>query len=130
MSPDGRWLVYQSDASGQLQIYVRAYAGSGPGEIVSSGGGTEPRWTSDGLIYRRGAQVVSVPITFTGDTARPGKDTVLFEVDDHATHYDVSHDGTKFLFLRRPSKEDADPTLDRVQVVLNWNEELERLIPR
>ena len=41
-SPDGRWLAYVSDESGQSEVYVRPYPGPGGEEIVSSGGGERP----------------------------------------------------------------------------------------
>jgi serine/threonine protein kinase len=46
VSSDGRWLAYESDASGGLEIYVRPFRGEGATEIVSTGGGTEPRWVA------------------------------------------------------------------------------------
>ncbi|MFN0110172.1 MAG: protein kinase domain-containing protein, partial [Blastocatellia bacterium] len=48
VSPDGRWLVYQSNESGRNEIYVQAFPEPGRKVIVSKGGGTLPRWRRDG----------------------------------------------------------------------------------
>jgi serine/threonine protein kinase/Tol biopolymer transport system component len=128
LSPDGRWLTYQSNVSGQPEVYVRPYPGPGRTEIVSSNGGTEPRWAgSHELIYRRGREVVAVPLTVTGDTLTPDRSTVLFEIDDHPPHYDVSPDGRQFLMLQRTTQ--ADQTADHVNIVQNWFRALQRLVP-
>lgn len=52
LSPDCRWLAYQSDASGMNEIHVQAYPDGGEREIVSSGGGVDPVWAADGSINR------------------------------------------------------------------------------
>ena len=55
-SPDGRWLAYTSDESGKTEVYVRPFPGPGQKRLVSSEGGTEPRWRGDGreIFYRDG----------------------------------------------------------------------------
>src|SRR5262249_36630279 len=52
-SPDGRWIAYTSDESGQSQIYVQSFPAGGGKYQVSTGGGTQPRWRRDGkeLFY-------------------------------------------------------------------------------
>ncbi|MBA2704224.1 MAG: protein kinase [Blastocatellia bacterium] len=64
VSPDGRWLAYQSNESGRPEIYVRDIVGSGGRWPISTGGGEEPRWSPDGreLYYRINAQLMAVPI--------------------------------------------------------------------
>jgi serine/threonine-protein kinase len=64
VSPDGRWLAYQSNESGRPEIYVRDIVGSGGRWLISTGGGEEPRWSPDGreLYYRINAQLMAVPI--------------------------------------------------------------------
>jgi serine/threonine-protein kinase len=59
LSPDGRWLAYQSDETGEMQVYVRPFAGSGARVPVSLGRGTEPAWARSGreLFYRSGDSV-------------------------------------------------------------------------
>ena len=127
LSPDGRWLVYQSNASGEPEIYVRAYPALDRAWQVSEGGGSQTRWSRDGReIYYRGAGQV-MAATFDGSSAEPrlGRPTSLF-ADEYdfgpgitTPNYDVTRDG-RFIFLRRT------PDSGRLQVVLHWFPELER----
>jgi eukaryotic-like serine/threonine-protein kinase len=131
VSSDGQWLAYESDGgSGQMEVYVRPFRGDGRTDIVSRGGGTDPRWVgSSELLYRRGRKVLSVRIAPKGGQLNPGQERELFEIDDYPTHFDVSADGTKFLILRR-EPQSAGTTPGQVHLVLNWREELKRLVPR
>ena len=129
VSSDGRWLAYQSDGSGQLEIYVRPFPSQGATEVVSRGGGMHPHWVgARELIYRRGKKVISVLTAPSGGRLNPGEERELFEIDDYAVHYDVSGDGTKFLFLRREPQPPGS-TPGRVHLVLNWQQDLKRLVP-
>ena len=128
VSSDGQWLAYQSDGSGQSEVYVRPFHGDGRTEIVSRGGGNYPRWVGTReLIYRRGRNVISVPVATKGGQLNPGQERELFEIDDYPIHYDVSADGTKFLILRR-EPQPAAATPGQVHLVLNWQEDLKRLV--
>jgi TolB protein len=120
-SPDGRWLAYQSDELGQYEVYVVPYPGPGPTCKVSPAGGAEPRWSADGtaLFYRQGSRAMVVEAADRNFcNARP---TLLFEGLD-VMFWDVSPNGEFFITLepREP------PTL---HLVLNWHEELRRLVP-
>jgi serine/threonine-protein kinase len=128
VSSDGQWLAYESDGSGHPEIYVRPFPGEGATEIVSSGGGTHPRWVGTReLIYRRGKKVISVAVAPKGRRLNPAAERELFEIDDYPVHYDVSSDGTKFLFLQREPQVPSS-TPGQVHLVLNWQEELKRLV--
>jgi hypothetical protein len=128
LSPDGRWLAYESDTAGRGDVYVASFPSLGNTQLVSIDGGTAPRWAGAGeIIYRRGRQVVSVTVT-PGETLTLGRPTVLFEVDDVRAQYDVSPDGTKFLMLLRDAAS-AESAAGQVNVVLNLFEELNRLVP-
>jgi dipeptidyl aminopeptidase/acylaminoacyl peptidase len=124
-SPDGRWLAFNSDRSGQDEVWVKAFPGNDSPVPISIGGGREPVWSRNGreLFYRNGNRMVSVPVT----AGRPGKPTVLFEGDysygylDWTLNYDVAADG-RFLMV----KEGPAPKL---HVIVNWTEELKRLVP-
>jgi serine/threonine-protein kinase len=132
-SPDGRWVAYRSDESGRSEIYVRPYPGPGGKWQVSTDGGAEPVWNPRGpeLFYRNGNRMMSVNIgsspTFTA--ARP---TVLFTAtyvpaSTPYPNYDVSRDGRRFLMVQSDLRQPAAPT--QLVVVLNWFEELRRLVP-
>ena len=102
-SPNGRWLAYVSDESGQNEIYVRPYPGPGGEHVVSSGGGGEGVWGRDGseLFYRKGDQLMVVRVN-AGETWSAGPPEPVFAnsyVQDNASggggnpNYDISPDG-------------------------------------
>ena len=131
-SPDGRWLAYHSDASGQYEIYVQPFPGPGQRELLSSDSGTEPMWSPDGreLFYRQGNQMMVVPIEVE-PSFRAGKAQPLFDAGRFPsgsglfTNYDVSSDGQRFLMIE--AEGNSGPA--RLHLVLNWAEELKRRAP-
>ncbi len=132
LSPDGRWLAYDSDESGRLEVYVQPYPGPGGKWLISTEGGTQPVWNPNGrqLFYRNGDKMMAVEITMQPGFAA-GKPRVLFEGQygpSVATfpNYDVTPDGQRFLMLKAAEAEQA-PT--QINVVLNWFEELRRRAP-
>jgi Tol biopolymer transport system component len=131
-SPDGRWLAYISDASGRNEIYVQPYPGQGGRVQISTEGGTEPVWSRNGreLFYRSGDKMMAVEID-TRSTFSAGKPKSLFQglyqpTPTFDANYDVAPDGRRFLMIK-PGGEEQAPT--QVNVVLNWFEELKRLVP-
>jgi eukaryotic-like serine/threonine-protein kinase len=133
-SPDGHWLVYESDKSGRDEIYVQPYPGPGGTEPVSTNGGTEPVWSRNGreIFYRIGDKMMSVNVT-TQPRFSASKPTMLFVFDDRHTepiagtpNYDVSLDDQHFLMLK-PSEEVQAAT--QIHVALNWVEELKEKVP-
>jgi serine/threonine-protein kinase len=132
-SPDGRWVAYLSDESGRLESYVRPYPGPGRKWQISTDGATEPLWNPNGreLFYRNGNKVMVVDIA-TDPVFTVGKPALLFTGDYlHSStgdpNYDVSRDGQRFLMVQPSARENATPT--QIIVVLNWHEELKRLVP-
>lgn len=133
ISPDGRWLAYASTESGRLEIYVQPYPGLGGKWQVSTEGGTEPQWSRSAreLFYRSGDKMMAVEIN-TQPRFVAGKPKQLFEGQYLRTpsgfaraNYDVSADGQRFLMLKPVSSVQAT----ELNVVLNWTEELKRLVP-
>ncbi len=129
VSPDGRWLVYESNEAGRYEIYVQAFPEPGRKVIVSKGGGTLPRWRRDGreLYYvAPDDKLMAVPVE-TGANFGIGTPVPLFEVGSYGRRntryvYDVSADGQKILLLR--PLEDA--TTRPLTVVQNWAELLKK----
>ena len=129
LSPDKRWLAYQSNASGQPEIYVRRYPELDRHWPVSEGGGVQVRWSPTGreLYYRGAGRLMAV--AFDGSRAEPvlGKPVPLFaDVYDFGQglsipNYDVTPEG-RFLMLRRGTQGGT------LRVVLNWTEELKRTL--
>ncbi len=129
LSPDGRWLLYQSDVSGRAEIYVTRYPALDRQWQVSEGGGVQGRWSRNSTeIYYRGAKhIVSVRLDTSGTEPAFGKPTVLF-ADDYEfgggssiANYDVTPDG-RFIMIRR------GPNGGKLRVVLNWQEELKQIL--
>jgi Tol biopolymer transport system component len=124
ISPDGRWLAYVSDGTGQREVYVQAYPGPGPRVRVSIDGGIAPQWTQGGreLLYLRqepsGASVIAVPIG-TGETAQPGPPRVLFHRAG-LIDFSVTADGERLL-LATESGGGQPPS---ISLVLDWTAEL------
>ena len=132
-SPDGHWLVYVSDESGRREVYVQPFPGPGGKWQISSGGGTEPVWNPNGreLFFRSGDKMMAVDIA-TAPPFSAGKPRVLFEGSYKASpvtfpNYTVSPDGQRFLMLKPVDQAQTAPT--QINIVVNWTEELKRLVP-
>jgi dipeptidyl aminopeptidase/acylaminoacyl peptidase len=104
LSPDGRWLAYSSDESGQYEVYVRAFSG-GERYLVSDGG-TEPVWSADGkeLFYRRGPSLIAASVRAGPAFTVLGRTELFsnpeYEVDPTHANYDVAPDGRHFVMVR------------------------------
>ncbi len=111
LSPDGRWLAYQSDESGRGEVYVRSWPSLGAKVQVSQNGGSEPGWSRDGreLFYRAGggAEPVLVAATFdVGEELHIRSRTELFGVASYEfsvphRNYDPFPDGQSFAMVRQ-----------------------------
>jgi serine/threonine-protein kinase len=67
LSPDGQWLAYQSDQTGQMEVYVQSYPESGARVPISLQGGGEPAWAHSGreLFYRSGDSLMVASVTLS-----------------------------------------------------------------
>ena len=133
LSPDDRWLAYASNVTGRLEVYVQPFPDLGATIRVSPNGGTEPIWSPSGdrLYYRsqNGRRVFAVDV-ISGDPLRFGSEELLFEGSFEpgvtwGSKWDIHPDGEKFLMLQA---EYPDPP-EGIRVIVNWFEELERLVP-
>ena len=141
ISPNGQWLAYQSNVSGTWDIYVQPFGDSnGVRSTVSSGGGTQPRWSPDGReLYWVSSRTEMMRVTVgTGASWSPGTPEVLFDARQYSLGnvianpyfmYDVAKDG-RFLMLKPVADSKARDTTANLIVVLNWLEELKRLVPK
>jgi serine/threonine-protein kinase len=138
-SPDGHWIAYTSNESGTPELYVRPYPGPGEKIRISTVGGLEPIWTANGreLVFRSGtferlqffAATIRTVSPFQADAPRLLFDATAGTYDNSVPvrSWDVRADGQRFLLLRPVASTDKPVTV--MHVVLNWGEELKRLVP-
>jgi serine/threonine-protein kinase len=131
LSPDGKWLVYNTDETNPIQVYVRPYPNLDDGRWqVSTDGGMNATWSADGreIYYRNGTKMMAVAVE-TEPAFRPGRPRELFDADyfiapDRSVQYDLEYPSReRFLMI----KELPDTRTTRLIYVENWFEELERL---
>lgn len=138
-SPDGRWVAYASDESGKSEVYVQAFPGPGAKQQVSRDGGIDPVWRRSGgeLYYRNGGGMMLVSIN-TARSLSVSAPTQLWKGEyssgsgsscgmpgPASSNYDVTPDGQRFLMVQ----DDLSwAPANRIVVVLNWTEELRKLM--
>jgi Tol biopolymer transport system component len=129
-SPDGDWVAYSSNESGQLEVYVRPRDGRDLRAQISAAGGGQPRWRADGreLYYvALDGTLMAVPIRTTKAEVTPGVPVRLFteptlRTNNHlfyyggAAGYDVAADGSRFLVNRLTRAPEGGP----IHMILNW----------
>ena len=106
-SPDGRWIAYVSDESGRPEVYVQTFPISTSKWRVSTSGGTQPRWRSDGkeIFYvASNSKLMAVPVS-AGSSFEAGIPTALFDVVaipgvSLRRQYCVASGGERFLVAR------------------------------
>jgi hypothetical protein len=142
ISRDGRWIAYQSNESGDFQVYVQAYPTGVPRLQISTDGGISPVWRGDGkeLFYvkpnadwNRSAGNVRIMAVSIG--VQPGLSAgtpkALFSgeyaMNAPARAWDVTPDGQRFLLIREDQQ--ATAGIAQMNIVQNWTEELKRLVP-
>jgi eukaryotic-like serine/threonine-protein kinase len=130
-SPDGRWMVYASNETGNMEIYVSTFP-SGDGKWqVSSAGGYEPRWRQDGkeLFYLSAeGKMMAVAVT-PGAAFKAGSPVALFQTTHRRQpisaqdrfSYEVSGDGQRFLINTKIEEANVAP----LSIHLNWASEIE-----
>ena len=136
VSPDGRWVAYQSNQSGVSEVYVRRFPDLTRQTVVSSQGGWSPLWGPGGreLFYESERGFVRVPVE-TASGFDVGGEEILFPYQFGGTNgvgspraYDVTLDGERFLSSTRRRPEN-DANRRALTVVLNWTQELLERVP-
>jgi Tol biopolymer transport system component len=134
-SPDGRWIAYVSTESGSQEVYVQPYPGPGEKIRISTDRGNGPVWAKTGreLFYRRSMNQMTQTMVVDIDTKngfRASKPRLMFEGQYGASGpvraYDISPDSQRFIVTSAPVRE---PPVTQMHVILNWTEELKRLVP-
>ena len=132
-SPSGRLLAYVSNRSGRNEIYVRQYPGDGVGQVVSDGVGIEPTWgRDDSELYYRVEPGSLWVASLEAEPFRVSRQ-LLFQSSQFwastfgGTHYDFNPEGQRFLMLNMSGA--AGGARSKINVVLNWFEELKERVP-
>jgi eukaryotic-like serine/threonine-protein kinase len=128
ISPDGRWIAYESNESGRFQVNVRPFPPELPGRWqISSNGGQHPLWSRNGreLFFLAGdGMMMSVPIQ-PGSIFTHEKPSQVFPAGQYyynvARNYEVSVDGTRFLMIKNAARPDSRPS---IIIVHHWTDEV------
>jgi dipeptidyl aminopeptidase/acylaminoacyl peptidase len=125
-SPDGHFIAYESDETGQREVFVSPFPGPGRKWQVSNGGGFSPQWTRRGqeLLYRNGDRILTVTVTTTPFQLTSPRE--LLVLPPRTTEFAAAPDGERLMLIHRDG---ADLVAPQLHVVLNWLDELKRLVP-
>ena len=124
LSPDGRFLAYESNETGQHEVYVQPFPQGGGKRQVSTNGGHQPRWRGDGkeIFFVEGDALMAVSVT-TRPAFSVGSAKRLFDAQGalvgRGHRYDVSSDGQRFVMVETLE----EPPAPLIRVVENWYEE-------
>ena len=133
-SPDGRWLAYESNQSGPYNVYVRRFPGPGVPIPISTSGGQSPRWsrTRPELIYETpDRRIVIVNYSVSGDAFHPDQPRPWPEAQStrgFGRGFDLHPDGDRLL-LPAVGEAGSPPKWDRLNLILNFFDELRRIAP-
>ncbi len=120
ISPDGRWLTWASDESGQYEVYVAPFPGPGTRVQVSRAGGVQPRWNPAGgeLFFKSPDNMLTVlPIASASGTFSVGAPAPLFQIVEFlGPTYDVAADGQRFL-VREPL---GEASVSPITILTDW----------
>ena len=135
ISPDGRWLVYASDETGEFEIYLQPYPGPGERIRVSLDGGRQPSWARDGreiFFFSRAHELMGASFDRSTSSLSLGTpqvilDEIPFVLSDSPVRreYDPAPDGESFVMALSPAAEGTS----ELHVVLNWLSELNERVP-
>jgi serine/threonine-protein kinase len=123
VSPDGRWIAYQSDELGAKQVYVKPFPRLDARYQVSLDGGEQPVWSPDGrrIYYLAGDRLMSATLTLDPTFSVTARDTVLSDgvqgFGDYHAQFDVAPNGKDIVYTRSAGN-------DKVVFVHNWSREL------
>jgi serine/threonine-protein kinase len=138
LSPDGRFMAYQSDESGRFEIHVRTFPDVDKGHwVISAGGGEDPRWARSGkvLYYRSGRRIMMANVrtspVFEAEPARVRLESRLTLPSDPRVDailrrrtYDVTDNDARMLMLEDVAAVDDVSVRSAIVVVQNWVEQL------
>ena len=143
ISPDGKWLAYHSNESGEFQVYVRPFPDVQGGRWqISTIGGTRPTWARSGreLFYldKDGLLTSATVLSAAGNAFAAGPPAKILNAKYYLGSstlgldlrgYDVAADGQRFLMIKELTDSGGPPQLANMVIVLNWLEDLKVRLP-
>ncbi len=133
ISPDGRWIAYQSDETGDYRVYVHSFPVITGRHSVSPARGAEPVWSPDGrtLYYRDGSRFMAVEVTTEPDFSVSAP-RALFDRPEYARYvnpglqrnWDIHPDGSRFVMVKSAVQDGGVAPSSEVYIVTDWFEEL------
>ena len=131
VSPDGKWIAYNSNDAGKYQVYIQPFLAPGGRTLISAGRASEAVWLSNNELAYMNNEADSLTLAHLefGPTIKVTR-TALFDIRNYrrgsesSRNYDVSRDGKHFVFVKRLTGSVAAEPI----VVLNWIEEVKRLM--
>jgi Tol biopolymer transport system component len=139
-SPDGKWIAYVSNKTGQNDVFARPFPGPGAEVTLSVGGGQEPVWGPSGkeLFYRHGSVLQVVRIEATASELKVSAPARVFDdpfrpdtsgAAGGIANYDIAPDGKHFVMVEEPKTPGAGSATAKLNVVTGWFDELKRRAP-
>jgi serine/threonine-protein kinase len=134
ISPNGRYIVYGSNESGGMEIYVRTFPDLNGKWQISTNGGARPFWSPDGkevLYFNATGRMMSAPVksdpVFSMEMPRELFDvSQMYSPNNPLNNYDISPDGKRFIMVRNNA---VSANVTYFNVIMNWVQELQREIP-
>ena len=117
LSPDGRWLAYQSNESGRFEISVRSFPDAAAPHRVTTDGGIFPIWARDGTLLYRGLNgtMMAVATMTAMQEFRTEKPRPLFDAYEYDTFFAVAPDAKRLLMVKRADTEQRPTAISLVQ---------------
>ncbi len=139
-SPDGRWIAYMSDDLGQDEVFVRPYPPTGGSPFrISDYGGEQPRWSGDGRVLyfidpagqvMMASAIEADPVFSRGQPRDLFSGLGRFRREANNGGYDIHPDGGFVMTTLVDTSLDSSPGVSaRINIVLNWFEELKERVP-
>lgn len=125
ISPNGRFVAYESDESGRVEVFVRPFPKGEGRSQVSANGGVQPRWSRDGkeLFYLQDDTLMATPVSIAGSfssgvPARLFSNSTFRGFAMTSSNYDVSRDGKRFVMAAPLDGAKSKPP--SIHIVQNW----------
>jgi serine/threonine protein kinase/Tol biopolymer transport system component len=134
-SPNGRWIAYVSNETGQFEVYVESFPTTGTKLAISIGGGSQPQWRADGrelYYYSPDRKLIAVEVNGDGPVFKVGVARPLFEIRVVGAGIDQSFPGNGYYSPTRDGKRFLVPSLpetperQQINLIVNWTADFKK----